>query len=129
MPSQIGKCDDLSIDPMGSIGSGGKPWENIEWFASNEQNTADNIQTYLNMNYNKSINDLVGIPNSYITPQTLYTISLRLTNYFGKTSRFSKSFRMIVQTNTPQVMIIYIYIYIFYIYIYTFIYIYISLQI
>ena len=113
MPSQIGKCDDLSIDAMGSIGSGGKPWKSIEWFASNDQNTADNIQTYLNRNYNNSINDLVGIPNSYISPQTLYTISLRLTNYFGKTSRFSKSFRMIDKTDTPQVIIKYnIYIYI-----------------
>ena len=103
MPSQIGKCDDLSIDPMGSIGSGGKPWNNIQWSASNEENTADNIQTYLNMNYNKSIDDLVIIPNSYFNPQTLYTISLRLTNYFGKTSSFSKSFRMIVKANLPQV--------------------------
>ena len=106
MPSQIGRCDDLAIDPMGSKGSGGKPWKSIHWSAmgSGGDKSFELIQEHLNANYNTSIDDLVIVPNLIVTPLVVYTISLRLTNYFNKSSILSKDFTMRQVSNVPQVM-------------------------
>ena len=108
MSSQIRTCDDLAIDPMGSIGSGGKPWKSIQWsvMGSGGDKSFELIQEHLNKNYNTSINDLVIVPKDKITPKVEYTISLRLTNYFDKSSILSKDFKMREEkeSSVPQVM-------------------------
>ena len=32
IPQWIGTCDDLYVDPVGSLFSGGRPWLRVKWY-------------------------------------------------------------------------------------------------
>ena len=110
-PSQIGPCSDIQLDATGSFGSGGKPWI-VQWTISPSQ-TKEDLTSYLNIN-GSDISNLITIKNDLLLRDTVFTVSLQLTNFFGLSSIQTSSFTVLPlsKANFPSV-ISYIYCYTF----------------
>jgi hypothetical protein len=108
--SSIGACDDIIIDPTSSKGRAGRDWKYLQWIITAvgsvnviSANNVTSIENYLNMEY-QTTNDLVAIPNSYIQPG-IYTIQIKLTNFFDITSTMSIKVEVTTSFLTPRVSI------------------------
>jgi hypothetical protein len=104
IPSQIGPCDDIQLDATGSFGSGGKPWI-VQWNIAPSQ-TKENLISYLNTN-GSDISNLITIKNNLLLRDTVFTVSLQLTNFFGLSSIQTSSFTVlpISKANFPSVIL------------------------
>jgi hypothetical protein len=95
----IGACDDIVLDPSGSLGDGNRAWNSITWSVSvdiPDNDTAEaiyaenlkalEIKSLLDSAYSSDdIGYTFTIDNSYLWPwAATYSISLSLTNFFGE---------------------------------------------
>ena len=98
-PALIGACDDIYLDPSGSLGDGSRPWTSIQWgvevdIPNNDTSEAiyaeelksAEILALLETAYTADdIGYVYRIDNDYIWPwAATYTFSLSLTNFFGE---------------------------------------------
>ena len=102
MASAIGRCNDLTVDPTASYGSGGRPWS-VQWLTSGSVDYGY-VTTYLNKNY-KNINSTITIPRCLLQDGSL-TITLILTNFFGESGAASKTV-IISQDDSSPVLTVY----------------------
>eukprot|EP00981_Chlorochromonas_danica_P004712 scaffold946_cov171-Ochromonas_danica.AAC.12 len=110
--SSIYSCDDITLDPTASKGSGLRGWVSVRWTVNGTASAMNNSQLtdFLNT-YASSTANNVTIPNEYFvnhlfprdTPH-LYTFSLTLIDYFQQVTRVSVNVTMVSDTSiTPKV--------------------------
>lgn len=79
--SSVSACDTIILDPTASLGYGGTNWVAIQWTVieiKHNRNTSA-LSDYLNANVS-STDKVVSIPNSFLFPTAVYSITLRVTN-------------------------------------------------
>jgi hypothetical protein len=108
LPSIVGSCSGLTIDPTGSSGNGGRLWTAVKWSVASPSSPrlASNcsvIAGFLNARFG-STSRLATIPSS-ILPVGIYSISLQLTNFLGRTSVLSANVEVSAIATNPLVSI------------------------
>ena len=105
----VGSCSNVSVDASQSTGSGGRDWEAAVWVVSASQQDASSILRV------QSIFDAGGtsqtqqyeIPSDLLVSGAIYSLSLSLTNFLGKSGSSSATFAITTDNpNTPLVRII-----------------------
>ena len=115
----IGSCDDMIVDPTGSVGHGGREWSRVLWRIVDETtpgNTSltDPINEYLNNNNTDTpiitptafgSDARVTIPNELLEPGFTYSVSLELTNFLGMSGIAEVRVTVDIYANTPALSI------------------------
>ena len=106
IPSAVSACSNLTIDPTGSSGNGGRNWESITWSVSSKDGatSAAMIQSYLKSVSGSSITSKITVDSSGITAGT-YFVTLILRNFFDEQSSKTESFTFGLDSNIPQLRI------------------------
>ena len=111
--TQINSCDNITLDATASTGSGGRPWQSVEWTVTAANvftKNATDIARYLNANYQDIATNAMA-PNYLLTRSSAvedatYIISLTLTNFMQQSSVSTVSVRVgDGSTITPEVRI------------------------
>lgn len=107
-PSIISSCDNVTIDPSLSTGSGGRAWSSVVWTVSRADAlgivAVPNVLYALN-NRGTDITSPITLARSLFTPST-YTITLTLTNFFGSSASATSIFTLDENPNLPVVTIL-----------------------
>jgi hypothetical protein len=94
----------LVIDPTSTYGNGNRPWLAVDWHISIDGGTVDSDLTdYFNINF-KDTSVVLVVPKELLFANTIYAISLSVTNFLGKQSAVSISVA-IGSKGTPTVNI------------------------
>ena len=102
-PSQVGACDDVSIDITRSSGSGGRPWSSITFTVTSNAPNKSDVEAYLNgvIFQNKAIR----IANTLLNQRRAYSITAKMCNFLGACGQGVFSFVVSSSTNVPVVSI------------------------
>ena len=107
MPTEIGACENITIDATGSTGNGGRAWAQMVFTVSTtkpvgaQDTSVAAIQSYLNKI--NSLQSITKIPGTLMNDTLVYVFSLRLTNYYGGVAAGTASVRKSLSTDVPQV--------------------------
>lgn len=106
--SQLGACNDLSIDLSASEGTGGRPWSSVVFSAistnGRDLNNTAAIVSYLNANFNYEGNH-VTVPRAMLGPET-YSFTAIATNFLGNAASQTASVEVLSDPNLPVVSIL-----------------------
>ena len=102
-------CDGITMDPTGSYGSCGRPWAKVQWSVTSvDGKDVSNLISYLNSNY-FDLSSVVYAPTTYLNLTLItagkYSISLTITNLFGRSSSLTKTVNVIAYIPKPLVSI------------------------
>ena len=100
----ISSCDSITIDASLSTGNAGRSWSMLMWSVTLSDTINTTVTTYLNKNFNESIEDLITIPNNYLL-QGFYTFTLSMKNFFGEYSSSSIAVEVSSSVGIPIVSI------------------------
>lgn len=106
-PSIISSCDEFLLDLTGSLGSGGRRWnETITITSVDPSVNTDSVNAFLKASY--SVSRPISIPKGerYLSPGQAYTINIKLCNFLFSCS--SKTVRFVVSRSQdiPSVSIL-----------------------
>jgi REJ domain len=106
--SQLGGCNDLSVDLSASEGTGGRHWSSVV-FTVMSTNGRDLINTaavtsYLNANFSYSSNH-ANVPRAMLGSET-YSITALATNFLGNSASQTASVEVMSDSNLPVVSIL-----------------------
>lgn len=80
-PSNIGNCDDLTIDLTGSTGSGGRPFASIQFIVTGTSPNTTYIEDFLNSEY--FMFPPTAISQYLLDPSNGYNFHIELCNFLG----------------------------------------------
>ena len=106
----VGGCDQITLDPTSSIGSGGRPWRAVSWRAQyvvkSDVGLAidENITSFLKTD-GQDISSYVVIPNKFLKPGVTYMFSMKLTNFFMESSSVNVQVLVSRELSVPSVKI------------------------
>eukprot|EP01033_Poteriospumella_lacustris_P011065 gene11065-7872_t len=85
-PLSVSICSDITLNPMGSTGSGYRSWSSVAWYVDGTVSVANQsvVQSYLNANF-ASTSRVVTIPSQLLVVGT-YRITLEVSNFAGLAS-------------------------------------------
>jgi len=107
VPSEIGFCENVTVDATGSTGNGGRPWVQVLFSvstatkASARDTTLPSIQKLLDKI--TSIQSTMLVPGTLLNESLTYVFKLQMTNYLGAASSGSVSVRRSLSTSKPKV--------------------------
>ena len=86
----MGSCDDMVLDPTGSMGHAGRSWKSILYIIKSDNVGADILTKMMNYMeaYNSSTSDVISIPQKMLVPG-IYQITLQLSNFLLASSSTS----------------------------------------
>ena len=104
--SEFTSCSNVVMDASASSDSGGRPWTEIIWQVYNSDGVAvELVEQYLTTYHSNSYNlSNIVIPLELFEADDYY-VTLTLSNFLGKTSSITETFRYGVDPNVPMVMI------------------------
>jgi hypothetical protein len=107
IPSELGACDDLSLDLSSSFGFGGRDWKSITLTVSNSSSSSPLQQYLTNLTSSKSFSLSLSLPillpNNLFTRGSSYSLAVELCSFLGKCGQTSRSFVVSSSSNVPVV--------------------------
>jgi hypothetical protein len=104
--SRIGSCADITIDPTGSTGAGGRDWRTVSWEMSGDgSQNATAIGVMNDMLNGADTKARVTLPSYLIDSGGSYTITLGLTNFLLEYSTASATVEVTAISKQPAVSI------------------------
>ena len=105
-PPKLGTCTNLTLDATGSYGNGGRPYSNVAWTVTTDdqdKNISIAIEKYLN-SYSliNQVQIPIPIPMHFYLSRTTLFFSLSLTNFLGLTSVSTIATRVEVTGDSNQ---------------------------
>jgi len=110
-PSDLGACNDLILDASGSTGSGGRPFQSIQWaFVSADQSAsvqdnAANVKTVLQAAAAEG-QTRVRVPRAQLEDGATYTVSVSLTNWLGGVGTSETASMTVSGLNLPSLSVL-----------------------
>jgi hypothetical protein len=96
IPSELGACDDLSLDLSSSVGSGGRDWKSISLMVSNSSSSSPLQQHLTNLTSSKSFSLSLSLPillpNNLFARGASYSLTVELCSFLGNCGQTSRSF-------------------------------------
>jgi hypothetical protein len=84
LPTQLGACNDLSVDLSMSSGSGERSWTRITWNVLATNSEGASLAAYITGNFDR-IRNIVIVPRDQLAIGT-YQITVIITNFLGFTA-------------------------------------------
>lgn len=103
-PTQLGACNNLSVDLSASTGSGGRRWSSVTFSVAATNGISSAIASYLTNSFN-NISNIAVIPRSMLLSAT-YSITATVTNFFGNSASRSSTVQVLGDPNLPSVTIL-----------------------
>lgn len=104
-PSLVSRCDNVTINPTLSSGSGGREWINVQWTVESGGGRATSSILAILNSFGRTTSNKIIVPNALFSPGS-YRISLGLTNLFGVFSSTTVTITISSSENMPSLVIL-----------------------
>ena len=103
-PSTMSSCDNVTIDATSTAGRVGREWSGVSWQVTSSAGSAGQI-TDLLASKGTDLTKRIIVPATYFSTAT-YSISLTVTNYFGKSSSATALTTKNANPNQPMLTVL-----------------------